>query len=249
MRLFTTCLLLGLLSSAAHAGDDWRLVEADMRNAGCFVAPIATAQDALRSEDVLCRVRAVRVLGLRGERNAVPGLETLLVNDPEPLVRHQAAFELVRLGQSKYLEEARRILQETTAPGDKALLAGQLADVGDASGLPAVEEACRDADPQVRQMCTSAFWFFRKLAAGDPGLRAALVEQMVALLDDPAPEIRQSALYSLSAYGQGMELPAAAIRRLETLVAVATDPKVKEIAGAVVEDQQRKQHDDKKKQR
>ena len=39
-RLATLFALLGLLAgAAAHGADDWRLIEFDMRNAGCFKPP------------------------------------------------------------------------------------------------------------------------------------------------------------------------------------------------------------------
>jgi HEAT repeat protein len=245
MRHLTIGLILcGCLGGAciARAGDDWHLIELDMRNAGCFKPPIATVREALSSEDVLCRLRAARVLGLRGDPAVIPELRALFANDPDPLVRNQAAFELARLGEREYLKAAHQVVDEAPSLAQKASLAGQLADLGDTSGYPYVAESCRAEDSRTRMACIAAFWYFRKPAIESSELRAKVLSQHLELLDDPVAEVRQAALNSLATYGQEMDLPAAVTARLETLAAQSADRRTREIVAAVVEGQKRKQH-------
>src|ERR1700759_708286 len=93
--LAVAALLAGTGGLPAAPADDWHLIVADMRNAGCFKPPVASDLDARRSESALCRFQAVRLVGLRGERAAIPELKALQANDPDPGVRSQAAVELV----------------------------------------------------------------------------------------------------------------------------------------------------------
>jgi HEAT repeat protein len=239
----------GVRAGSGGGADAWSLIETDMHNAGCFKAPVATVRDALHSEDAICRFQAARVVGLQGDRKAVPELKTLQERDPDPGVRRQATIELVRLGESDYLPSARRLLEETPSLGEKVLLAGQLAELGDLSGSPYVGEACRSADPQLRRSCVSVLWFFRKPAARDAELRADLVGQMLALAEDQDAGIRQSSLYALATFGREMVLPAEAVARLESIAAESRDPQVKQTARTVVDDQKRKQHEPTEQQR
>lgn len=246
MRTLTLSLtLLGLLSGAAvRAADDWRLIEFNMRNAGCFKPPISTPREALRSEDVLCRVRAVRVLGLKGEREAIPQLKALQESDPDPLVRNHAAVELVRLGEREYGDVARQRLAEISDPVSRVSFAGQLADVGDPSGFQHVEDACHASQAELRRMCIGVLLNFKQ-----DELAGKVADLYLDMVDDPVEDLRRSAAYSLADLSRRRCLPPEALLRLENLAAGAADPKVKEIAAMAVDEQKRRKPDSKEKQR
>jgi HEAT repeat protein len=230
-----------LVASAASGsnGDDWRLIEADMRNEGCFKAPVATPRGALESEDPLCRFRAVRILGLKGEREAIPKLKTLQQSDPAPFVRSQAAVELVRLGERQYLDAARQMLEETSDPLSRVALAGQLAGVGDPSGFRYVEDACRDSQTELRRMCVAVLTFFRQ----PEGMTGKVADLYLAMADDPVEDVRRASVYGIADLSRATSLPPEVLLRLENLAAGAADPKVKEIAGVAVEEQKRRKQD------
>jgi HEAT repeat protein len=246
--LFLAILLfapLALRAGSSGAGvEAWSGIEADMRNEGCFKPPIATPRAALRSEDPLCRFRAVRLLGLKGEREAISEIKALQESDPAPFVRSQAAVELVRLGERGYLDEARKILDETSDPVSRVSLAGQLADVGDPSGFRHVEDASRAPQAELRRMGLAVLVFFRQ-----DELAGKVADLYLDLADDPVEDLRRSAAYGLADLSRRRSLPPEALLRLENLAAGAADPKVREIAAMAVEEQKRRKPDSKEKQR
>jgi HEAT repeat protein len=251
-----TCLLflcaLPFLAGAAGATTTpggvpiWRTIETDMRQAGCFTPPVATLRDALRSTEGICRFQAVRALGWQGDKKAIPDLKTVHEGDPDPGVRSQAAIELVRMGEREYLEDAHRAMEQGPALSDRVSLAGQLAQVGDASGYPYVAEACRSSVPLDRKTCVSVLRYFIKVAAQDERLCTALVDQMLTLVEDSEAGVRQDAIYTLAGWGREALLPASAISRLEKLAAVSPDSEVQQTAQSIVEHQKVKQHAPKK---
>lgn len=247
-------LLVTVVAVPAGAGstkggiEPWRSVETDMRQAGCFAPPVATVRDALRSADTLCRFRAARVLGLRGEKEAIPDLKALHEGDPDPGVRQQATIELVRLGESGYLNVAREAMEQAPTLNDKVWRAGDLADVGDPSGVQYLEEACRSADLQERRSCAWVIGRFSKVAAQDTRTLGVLVDLILALAEDSDVGVRQDAVFTLAAYGIGMPLPETAIAQLAELAASSPDPKVQQVAQSVAADQTRKRHDPRKRE-
>jgi hypothetical protein len=220
----------------------WRRIETDMRQEGCFAPPLATLRDALRSTDFLCRFQAVRALGLQGDRKSIPDLKKIHEGDPDPGVRSQAAVELVRMGEREYLEDAHQAMEQGPALSDRVALAGQLAQVGDASGYPYVAEACRSSVVLDRQICISELGYFRKVADNAEQLRATVIDQMLTLAEDSEAKVRLSAIYALSGWDLEMLLPTSVISRLEKLAVVSPDPTVQRVAQSVVENQKRKQH-------
>jgi HEAT repeat protein len=224
----------------------WRRIETDMRQEGCFVPPLATLRDALRSTDSLCRFQAVRALGLQGDKKAIPDLKKIHEGDPDPGMRNQAAIELVRMGEREYLEDAHQAMEAGPSLSDKVSLAGQLAQVGDARGYPYVAEACRSSVVLDRQSCVSALGYFNKVAEHDEELRATVIDQMLTLAEDPEAWVRQAAINDLAGWDLEMLLPESAISRIKKLADVSPDPKVKKVAQLVVENQKFKPHASKK---
>jgi HEAT repeat protein len=216
--------------------------ERDLQQAGCIRAPVYTPLDVLQySTDVLCRFRAVQYLGLKGDRQAVPALEAAFKEDSDPGVRNQALVELIRLGQKQYVAVAREIMEKSTSLATKAGLAGQLAEVGDASGLPYHLEACRSQEVQDRQSCATTIGMYRKLAAKDPTLLRKLLDQILVLAGDPDAGVRQFAMLAAASYSRAMALPRSFMSQLDVLASKSTDGEVQRLIRNIQRSQESRQ--------
>jgi hypothetical protein len=213
-------------SVSADVGEMW----GDLQQANCFSVGAYTAEDVLRySSDILCRFRAVRYLGLAGDRRAVPALEAAYREDSDPGVRSQALVELIRLGQRQYADVARESMQKSTSLAAKAGLAGQLAEAGDASGLPHVLEACRSQETQDRQTCATALGMFRKLAAKDPKLLTTLLDQILVLAEDQDTGVRHVSMLAAASLSRAMALPKTFVAQLDVLAGRSEDGEVQRL--------------------
>lgn len=217
------CLLLSTLLGPAAASSQTdaeaaRELADDIKQAGCLSTGVYTAQDVLHySSDVMCRFRAVQYLGLAGDRRAVPALEKAYKEDADPGVKEQALVELIRLGQRQYVTVARESMEKSTSPATRAGLAGQLAEAGDASGLPYLQEACRSPEPQDRQAAATAIGMYRKLAAKDPALLKTLLDQILVLAEDKDIGVRQVAMLAAASFSRALPLPRSFLAQLDVL--------------------------------
>lgn len=225
---------------AAGQGDpeEVREMHEDLRQAGCMNAPIYTPEDVVRfSTDVMCRFRAVQFLGLRGDRRAVPALAEAYKEDSDPGVRDQALVELIRLGERQYAAVAHETLAKRTNLGSKAVLAGQMAEAGDGSGLPHIQEACGSQETEDRRSCASTLGMFRKLAAKDPKLLNTILDQILVLAEDPDVAVRQVAMLGLASYSRAMALPPSFMSQLGVLAGKSTDGEVQRLIKNVTDTQ------------
>jgi len=99
---------------------------------------------------LMLRVHAVCMLADMKDEMAVPALCKVLRQDPSPLSRHEAAFSLGQLG----FKSAVPALLEAMAKDESVLVrhesAVALGSIGDEGAKEGLEEACRDADEDVR---------------------------------------------------------------------------------------------------
>lgn len=216
----------------------WRVIEHRMREDGCFTAPLATLRDALRSASQSCRWRAAWVLGLQGEREAIPDLRTVQERDPDASTRTKAALALVQLGELGYLELLRGQLEGNASLREKVALAGDLSSVGDATGWRYLVEACHSIQLEDRQACSWNRLSFEPLAKKDLEWRDAVTDLMLRLAEDTNAGLRQDGFVSLRGLAREMALPERVLDRLKELAAVSPDQEVRRQAQMTL-DQQR----------
>lgn len=148
--------------------EPWQYDEFILERHGVDTSRESLEQLALREQtpagsglkDSLLRDLAVRVLGGREGRSAIPVLKMVLVADPLAWVQRSAAVELARLGDEvgrRHLEEA---FEKAEDLEDAVFLAGLLARVEDARGYPALLEAAMGNDLRARLAATDALIHF-----------------------------------------------------------------------------------------
>lgn len=239
----TLCFAQASLASRGKGpGIPWQTIEEDMRREGCFVPPISTLQDALLSEDTLCRWRAVRALGLRGDKEAIPRLRAIQEQDSDGGTREQAAVALVQLGERDYLFVLQKQMDQSASLREKLALAGELANLGDAGGSRYLEEACRSSALQDRSDCAWQITKFTSLAGRDDQLGRLLIDLALRLSEESDPALRRDGLIALRDVGAGVVLQAPVLMRITHLATASPDPETQRLAQRVLDSQEERSH-------
>jgi HEAT repeat protein len=184
------------------ARDVYSPVIGSLSAAGTPAAVEALAQvsgDA--SLDRKIRVDAIAGLGVV-EKPAQSGVDQLaqLAQDPDAELRSTATLALGTTanhlranddpGAERLLDQMRKDVNTTRDPNDRILKLGALGNTGDAGSLAAIEQALASDAVPVRAAAIAALRLIRD-ARADALLATALVK-------DPAPEVRRSAIFASS---------------------------------------------------
>jgi HEAT repeat protein len=98
---------------------------------------------------LLLRVHAVCMLEHIGDESVVQPLCRILMEDPSPLTRHEAAFTLGQLGYRSAVPALARAMLEDGSPIVRHESAVALSSIGDYNALPQLEKAIEDEDEDV----------------------------------------------------------------------------------------------------
>ena len=155
----------------------------------------ASLVGALRTSSPVLQGAAAHALGFLGMASAVGALEHLEA-EADDLVKVEAAYALVRLGEDQFRETLHAALSDpVNAYLGAPVAAGDLARLGDPAGFPVIEPCLADENLIARIGGCKQLFFFVPLQ----GLPAAderpvdAVGVLKRLLDDPDPEIRRVA--------------------------------------------------------
>jgi len=138
--------------------------------------------DALKDGDIsIRREAAIAIGGIGDARGISPLLEAL--KDKDGAVRREAAWGLVRIGD-KAIDPLLNALQ--SSPDHRWELVWALGEIRDEKAVPALIEALRDRDQDVRREAAWALWFIGDERARQPlkdalGENSAIYEAEIAL--------------------------------------------------------------------
>ena len=124
----------------------------------------------LDHEDYVIRTRATCILVDFGGEDKVPFIAKVLKNDPNELVRHEAAFSLGQMGYHigiKPLEDATKNDSSILVRHEAAIALGV---IGSTDAIPILQESLNDADKSVAEsavVALSNIEFMDKLAKNE----------------------------------------------------------------------------------
>ncbi len=124
----------------------------------------------LDHEDYVIRTRATCILVDFGGEDKVPFIAKVLKNDPNELVRHEAAFSLGQMGYHigiKPLEDATKNDSSLFVRHEAAIALGV---IGSTDAIPILQESLNDADKSVAEsavVALSNIEFMDKLAKNE----------------------------------------------------------------------------------
>jgi len=124
----------------------------------------------LDHEDYVIRTRATCILVDFGGEDKVPFIAKVLKNDPNELVRHEAAFSLGQMGYHigiKPLEDATKNDSSMFVRHEAAIALGV---IGSTDAIPILQESLNDADKSVAEsavVALSNIEFMDKLAKNE----------------------------------------------------------------------------------
>lgn len=189
----------------------------------------------ISGKELIVRVSAARLLGLRKEKKAVEVLKQALHSDPEAVVKETAAWSLAYMGYP----EGKNALKELIAKADdvkrQSMLAAELAELGDPSEYPYVVKAISSPDAEIRFLSTDNLWPFLKYE-GKHGKEAIdALARLQTLVHDKAPKVRAEALSVLNRAVPNF-LPRNQLQPLvEQLSKEDPDPQVRQTADRILQ--------------
>ncbi len=107
---------------------------------------------------LVLRVHAVTILAELGRERSVEALSDVLLNDPDPLVRHEAAFSMGQIG----LSSANKALIQAMLHDPDAIVrhesAAALGSIGSQSSRTFLEQALGDPDEIVKNSAATSLF-------------------------------------------------------------------------------------------
>lgn len=110
------------------------------KNESLFISVIES------ESSLVLRVHAVCILATLGTHRSIPILSDIVINDPDPLVRHEAAFSLGQIGDKSAESILIRALQSDSEAIVRHESAAALGSIGRESSRLALEESLKDQD-------------------------------------------------------------------------------------------------------
>lgn len=105
----------------------------------------------VKHQDFVIRTRAVCILADIGGEEVIEDISDVLLNDPNELVRHEAAFSLGQMGLKKGLNALVRAAKSDPSMFVRHEAAIAIGVIGAEEGRKALEEALNDKDKEVRE--------------------------------------------------------------------------------------------------
>lgn len=153
-RAAAAILLAALLWPPAAGADDWatgnyrdRHYENDLHGAGVAIDTASLIKAVQGDSRVEVRRWAAIVLGRRQEHTARETLEAVAQLDGSAEVRTEALLALARLGDASVLPALEQVMRDGQPRGGPAVLAAELAELGDVAGYEYVEREVAAASP------------------------------------------------------------------------------------------------------
>lgn len=129
--------------------------------------------NVLQTESSLVlRVHAVCILAEVGGKNCIEALSDVLLNDPDPLVRHEAAFSLGQIGLSQGNTPLARAVAGDPDPIVRHESAAALGSIGSPDSEGVLKEALSDKDEMVRNSAAASLFNIRFLKEYSSGASA-----------------------------------------------------------------------------
>ncbi|MEM4237503.1 MAG: HEAT repeat domain-containing protein [Candidatus Nitrosocaldaceae archaeon] len=105
----------------------------------------------VRHEDYVVRTRAVCILADIGDEDVINDISNVFLNDPNDLVRHEAAFSLGQMGFKKGLEALSKAVENDKSMFVRHEAAIAIGVIGAEEGRKVLEKALNDPDKEVRE--------------------------------------------------------------------------------------------------
>jgi HEAT repeat protein len=212
----------------------WEELEKQLSHQGFKTDAASLIELANSTANASPRWMAIEILGLRGERNAIPVLREIAKRDETRLLKESSALALARLKDPDGIPLLREFARSSDNTERQIYLASQMAELGDASGYPYVSEAAHSKNAHVRYLAASTLSSFVpfELAGGKPQVQPT--ELLISMAGDNDPEVRKEVVFQfpLAVY------KGASISKFEPVVAkMAKDdavPEVRETSAGVL---------------
>lgn len=117
---------------------------------------IKTIQD---EQSLVLRLHAVCLLAEIGDERAIAPLSDVLLNDPDPLVRHESAFSLGQIGLTGGCSALEMALKTDSDAIVRHEAAAALGSVGNRHSKNALAEASNDEDEIVRNSAQASIFY------------------------------------------------------------------------------------------
>jgi len=135
------------------------------------------------------RWAAIEVLGLRGDREAIPVLRAFATDGKERFLAETAALALARLGEESGKSALVSFVESAKEPERQLYLAARLAELGDASGYRFVAQAAIDGSADRRFASAAALVAFLPLEPASKGAIDA-ERRLLGLAHDEEARVR-----------------------------------------------------------
>ncbi len=154
-----------VVDDEAHAMEIMQGMEDAFQNKdeSYFVKVLQTEQS------LVLRVHAVCILAEVGGEKSVPTLSDVLLHDPDPLVRHEAAFSLGQIGHSEGNVALAEAAINDRDPIVRHESAAALGSVGSAESEGVLTKALNDPDEMVRNSAKASLFnikFLKQYSTG-----------------------------------------------------------------------------------
>ncbi len=196
MRAATMSVCLFLLATVAGAtdrrgpADPWTDLVEMLQQSGVAHTDAPSLIAWLRTAPPTAnRWAAVEVLGLRGDREAIPLLRTLAANGKERFLAETAALALARLGEESGKNALVSFMESSEDPERQLFLAARLAELGDPSGYRFVAQSAIDRSASRRFASAAALVAFLPLEPASKGAVDA-ERRLLALAHDEEAQVR-----------------------------------------------------------
>jgi len=117
---------------------------------------IAYFRKLLKHNDYVIRTRSVCILADIAGEDAVDDIGDVLLNDPDGLVRHEAAFSLGQMGFRSGVPALRKAVKNDESMFVRHEAAVALGVIGSQDGRDILTEALNDKDEEVRESAVIA---------------------------------------------------------------------------------------------
>ncbi len=108
-------------------------------------------KELIRHEDFVIRTRAVCILADLGDEDVIEHISYVLLNDPNELVRHEAAFSLGQMGFRKGLPALIKAVENDPSMFVRHEAAIAIGVIGSEEGRDVLLKALNDKDREVRE--------------------------------------------------------------------------------------------------
>jgi hypothetical protein len=215
-------ILLIVMVAMASAGQSgrtekpaWKDIEQQLLHQGFKTDSPSLIELAHSPEKEETRWRAIEILGLRGDRNALPVFREIAKNDGSLLLRETSALAMARLKDPNGIPLLREYVESSANKERQVYMAARLAELGDASGYHHVAEATHSKGAHVRYLAAGALIPFIPFELTNARPQIKPVGSLAGMATDKDPVVRKEVVlqFAMAVY------KGASISAFEPLVA------------------------------